>query len=65
MKILQLTRQFLPAQGGTESVVQGLSGALQQNGHTVLVATLRLLFSTGSLAPAESVEAIGAPADTR
>jgi alpha-1,3-mannosyltransferase len=57
MEILQLTRQFLPAQGGTESVVQGLSGALQQNGHTVLVATLRLLFSTGSLAPAESVEA--------
>ena len=57
MKILQLTRQFLPAQGGTESVVQGLSGALQQNGHTVRVATLRLVFSTGAVAPAESVEA--------
>jgi alpha-1,3-mannosyltransferase len=57
MRILQLTRQFLPAQGGIESVVEGLSGALQCNGHTVEVATLRLLFSTGKLAPAESVEA--------
>ena len=57
MKILQLTRQFLPAQGGVESVVQGLSGALQQKGHTVQVATLRLVFSTGVIAPEESVEA--------
>jgi len=57
MKILQLTRQFLPAQGGTESVVHGLSEALQRNGHTVRVATLRLVFSTGAVAPAESVEA--------
>jgi len=56
MKILQLTRQFLPAQGGMESVVKGLSVALQGNGHTVQVATLRLLFSTGALASAESVE---------
>jgi alpha-1,3-mannosyltransferase len=57
MKILQLTRQFLPAQGGMESVVEGLSVALQRNGHTVQVATLRLLFSSGAMAPAESVEA--------
>jgi alpha-1,3-mannosyltransferase len=57
MRILQLTRQFLPAQGGTERVVEGLSVALQQSGHTVQVATLRLLFSTGALAPTESVEA--------
>jgi alpha-1,3-mannosyltransferase len=57
MKILQLTRQFLPAQGGMESVVEGLSAALQHNGHTVQVATLRLLFATGAMAPAESVEA--------
>jgi alpha-1,3-mannosyltransferase len=57
MKILQLTRQFLPAQGGMESVVEGLSVALQHSGHHVQVATLRLLFSTGTLAPAESVEA--------
>jgi alpha-1,3-mannosyltransferase len=57
MRILQLTRQFLPAQGGMESVVEGLSVALQQSGHTVQVATLRQLFSSGALAPAESVEA--------
>jgi alpha-1,3-mannosyltransferase len=57
MRILQLTRQFLPAQGGMESVVEGLSVALQHSGHTVQVATLRLLFSTGALAPAQSVEA--------
>jgi alpha-1,3-mannosyltransferase len=40
-----------------ESVVEGLSVALQQSGHTVRVATLRLLFSNGAMAPAESVEA--------
>jgi alpha-1,3-mannosyltransferase len=57
MKILQLTRQFLPAEGGTESVVEGLSGALQQKGHTVQVATLRSVFATGAMAPEESVEA--------
>jgi alpha-1,3-mannosyltransferase len=57
MKILQLTRQFLPAQGGMESVVEGLSVALQRKGHTVQVATLRSLFATGTTAPAESVEA--------
>jgi alpha-1,3-mannosyltransferase len=57
MRILQLTRQFLPAQGGLESVVEGLSVALQHNGHTVQVVTLRLLFATGALAPTESVEA--------
>ena len=57
MRILQLTRQFLPAQGGMESVVAGLSAALQRNGHTVQVATLRLQFSTGLKAPAKSVEA--------
>ena len=56
MRILQLTRQFLPAQGGIESVVEGLSVALQQSGHTVQVATLRLVFSTGAMAPAKSVE---------
>jgi alpha-1,3-mannosyltransferase len=56
MKILQLVRQFLPAQGGMESVVEGLSGALQHNGHTVQVATLRLLFATGVEAPEQSVE---------
>ena len=57
MKILQLTRQFLPSEGGIESVVEGLSCALQQKGHTVHVATLRLLFATGAMAPAKSLEA--------
>ena len=57
MKILQLTRQFLPSEGGIESVVEGLSRALQQKGHTVQVATLRSLFATGGMAPARSVEA--------
>jgi alpha-1,3-mannosyltransferase len=57
MKILQLTRQFLPSEGGIESVVEGLSCALQQKGHTVRVATLRSLFATGEMAPARSVEA--------
>src|SRR5580698_8438115 len=57
MKILQLTRQFLPAQGGMESVVEGLSVALQRNGHTVQIATLRLLFASGEMASAQSVEA--------
>jgi alpha-1,3-mannosyltransferase len=57
MRILQLTRQFLPALGGMESVVEGLSVALQHSGHTVQVATLRLLFSSGAVAPAQSLEA--------
>lgn len=57
MRILQLTRQFLPAQGGIENVVEGLSVALQNSGHTVQVATLRQLFATGATAPADSVEA--------
>ena len=40
-----------------ESVVEGLSIALQHSGHTVQVATLRLLFASGALAPAQSLEA--------
>jgi alpha-1,3-mannosyltransferase len=57
MKILQLTRQFLPSEGGIESVVEGLGCALQQNGHDVQVATLRSLFASGKVAPRRSVEA--------
>ena len=38
-------------------MVEGLSCALQQKGHTVRVATLRSLFATGTMAPARSVEA--------
>jgi alpha-1,3-mannosyltransferase len=57
MRILQLTRQFLPSEGGIESVVEGLGCALQRKGYTVQVATLRSLFATGLMASAESVEA--------
>jgi alpha-1,3-mannosyltransferase len=57
MNILQLTRQFLPAQGGTEAVVKGLGVALRQRGHTVQVATLQRNFATGVVAPTRSVEA--------
>jgi alpha-1,3-mannosyltransferase len=57
MKILQLTRQFLPSEGGIESVVEGLSCALQDKGHTVRIATLRSLFATSTEAPATSIEA--------
>jgi alpha-1,3-mannosyltransferase len=56
MKILQLTRQFLPSEGGIESVVEGLSRALQQKGHSVQVVTLRSLFATRAMAPAQSIE---------
>ena len=56
MKILQLTRQFLPSEGGIESVVEGLTGALQQRGHQVDVATLQLIFASGAKAPPASVE---------
>jgi alpha-1,3-mannosyltransferase len=57
MKILQLTRQFLPSEGGIESVVEGLSYALQRKGHTVQVVTLRSLFASNTFAPSKSVEA--------
>ena len=57
MRVLQLTRQFLPAQGGIETLVQGLSLALRLRGHQVQVATLRCDFATGAMAPAHSIEA--------
>lgn len=54
MKILQIYRQFLPATGGIETVVDGLSRALQRAGHRCDVLTLRQLFNTGeTLAPDE------------
>lgn len=52
MKILQITRQFLPSTGGLESVVEGLSRAVQNGGHDVRVLTLRKIFATGQIAPA-------------
>ncbi len=55
MKILQITRQFLPATGGIESVVRGLSRAVKNAGHDVRVVTLKHIFSTGEEAPSSGV----------
>ena len=51
LSVLAASIHLLPAVGGMESVVEGLSVALKRNGHTVQVATLRLLFSSGAVAP--------------
>jgi len=48
-------RQFPPATGGLESVVHGLSRALQDSGHQVNVVTLNRIFSTGEKLPSYSV----------
>jgi len=55
MKILQVTRQFLPSIGGIEVVVEGLSRALQKADHCVEVVTLQKIFTTNETAPAHSV----------
>ncbi|MFZ3217914.1 MAG: glycosyltransferase family 4 protein [Candidatus Acidiferrales bacterium] len=55
MKVLQITRQFLPSTGGLESAVDGLSRAVQDAGHEVHVVTLRKIFVTGEALPAEAV----------
>ena len=55
MKILQITRQFLPSTGGIETVVDGLSHALQIHGHQVGIVTLKKIFSTGEAAPDHSI----------
>jgi alpha-1,3-mannosyltransferase len=55
MKILQITRQYLPSTGGLESAVEGLSQAVQNAGHEVRIVTLKKIFRTGERAPAESV----------
>jgi len=54
MKILQITRQFLPSIGGIESVVEGLSSALQNAGHEVEILTLKKIFTTEEIAPDRS-----------
>jgi alpha-1,3-mannosyltransferase len=54
MRILQVTRQFAPSTGGLENAVQGLSGALQKQGHEVNIVTLRRIFATGEIAPEQS-----------
>jgi alpha-1,3-mannosyltransferase len=55
VKILQITRQFLPSTGGVEAVVNGLSRALQTNGHEVNIVTLKKIFCTGEAAPDHSI----------
>jgi alpha-1,3-mannosyltransferase len=50
VKILQIFRQFLPATGGIERVMYGLSKALLQKGHSIDIVTLRTLFNTGTIA---------------
>ena len=55
MKILQITRQYLPSTGGLESAVEGLSQAVKAAGHEVRIVTLKKIFITGEVAPDESV----------
>jgi alpha-1,3-mannosyltransferase len=55
MKLLQITRQYLPSTGGLESAVEGLSKAVKDAGHEVRIVTLKKIFGTGEEAPAESV----------
>ena len=47
MKILQITRQYLPSTGGLESAVEGLSQAVKAAGHEVRIVTLKKIFITG------------------
>ncbi len=49
MKVLQVYRQFLPATGGVEQVMYHLSQALQQEGHSCDIVTLREIFNTGEI----------------
>jgi alpha-1,3-mannosyltransferase len=55
MKVLQITRQFLPSIGGIEAVVDGLSHAVQKAGHDVEIVTLKKIFSTDEMAPDRSI----------
>ncbi len=55
MKVLQITRQFLPSTGGLESAVDGLSHAVQDAGHGVRIVTLRKIFGSDVVLPSESV----------
>jgi alpha-1,3-mannosyltransferase len=55
MKVLQITRQYLPSTGGLESAVEGLTHAVKDAGHEVRIVTLKKIFVTGEVAPTESV----------
>src|SRR5262249_30777714 len=50
-----ITRQFLPSIGGIESVVEGLSTALQNAGHEVEILTLKKIFITEETASDHSI----------
>jgi alpha-1,3-mannosyltransferase len=54
VRILQVSRQFLPSIGGIENVMHGLGKALIQKEHTVDVVTLDSIFNTGDIAESTS-----------
>jgi alpha-1,3-mannosyltransferase len=61
MRIVHVVRQFFPAIGGLESIVQELAARQVAAGHTVRVVTLDRLFETGrgeKLPPRDSVAGI-------
>lgn len=59
MRILQIFRQFLPATGGIERVMYGLSRSLQQAGHRCDIVTLRYLFNRREMAdPAAQIDGL-------
>ena len=49
MKVLQITRQFLPSTGGLESAVDGLAAPCRTQGHEVRVVTLRKIWGSDVL----------------
>jgi alpha-1,3-mannosyltransferase len=54
MKILQISRQFLPSMGGIENVMYGLGQALLAKGYVNDILTLRTIYSTGEVASTEA-----------
>ncbi len=54
MKILQISRQFLPSTGGIENVMYGLSKALQKKDYSSNTLTLRSTKKTGEILENES-----------
>ena len=50
-----ITLSFLPSTGGLESAVDGLSRAVQEAGHEVRVVTLRKIWGSDVMLPAECV----------
>jgi alpha-1,3-mannosyltransferase len=59
MRIIQVHRQFLPSTGGIETVVYGLSRALQQQGQHCDIATLRYIFGSGeTCAPTAQIDGL-------